>query len=105
MAKAKKAVDSKMSAANDKANGNGNGHKPEAKEKAPKVYVPGSDVAKVKRGFVVEFVKFVQKHGLATREQLEKQFNGRQFDGRKVDSARVVRYLTWCTVNEVLKAK
>ncbi len=60
-------------------------------------------ITTVKRGFLLEFVKFVEKKGTVDAETLVKEFNGRQIDGRKVDAARVHRYIRYCVNNGQFK--
>jgi hypothetical protein len=82
--------DTKKAAANDKD------------VKVPERYSLGS-IATVKRGFLLEFVKFVEKKGTVDAETLVKEFNGRQIDGHKVDAARIARYIRYCVNNGQFK--
>lgn len=61
------------------------------------------NIATVKRGFLLEFVQFVEKKGTVDAETLVKEFNGRQIDGHKIDAARVNRYIRYCRNNGQFK--
>ena len=95
-------TDAKRAAANDK---------PE-NAKAKKVSKPTEPDAKftlgsidtVRRGFLLEFVKFVKAKGTVDAAMLIAEFNGRQFDGRKVTADRVHRYISYCRNQGILKA-
>jgi hypothetical protein len=100
-------TDFKKAAAGDKEdskNGTGKPKKAETKKDAPAVYV-AADTKKVKRGFVLQFVNFVARKGSATADDLITEFAGRSVNGKKVTQERIRRYLTWCSVNDVLKKK
>jgi hypothetical protein len=86
----KKQKDAKRAAANDK------------ETKVEERYSLGS-IATVKRGFLLEFVKFVEKKGTVSAEQLVESFNGRQIDGHKIDAARVHRYIRYAVNNGQFK--
>lgn len=98
-------TDAKRAAANDKPE---NGKT----EKAKKVSKPTEPDAKftlgstdtVKRGFLLEFVKFAKAKGTVDAAMLIAEFNGRQFDGRKVTTDRVLRYISYCRNNGIFKA-
>jgi methionine synthase I (cobalamin-dependent) len=82
--------DAKKAAANDK------------ETKVEERYVLGN-VGTVRRGFLLQFVQFVEKKGTVNADQLVAEFSGRQIDGHKVDAARVHRYIAYCKNNGQLR--
>jgi len=57
----------------------------------------------VKRGFLLELVKFAKEKGTVDAAMLIAEFNGRQFDGRKVTAERVHRYVAYCRNHGIFK--
>ena len=101
-------TDAKRAAANDKENGNGKTEKAKVTTSLrtvppePERYTIGSTET-VKRGFLLEFVKFAKAKGTVDAMMLIAEFNGRQFDGRKVTVERVHRYISYCRNHGILK--
>jgi hypothetical protein len=94
-------TDAKQRAANDKSNGKA--------KKAPKAPKPDEkftlgSIDTVKRGFLLEFVKFVKAKGTVDTDALVKEFNGRQFDGHKVTIERIYRYIAYSRNHGIIKA-
>jgi hypothetical protein len=75
-----------------------------AKAKGKEIYTSG-DTKKARRGFLLQFVQFVQKRGSVSREDLQAHFCGRQVYGKRITAARVARYCHWCLNHGVLKTK
>jgi hypothetical protein len=103
--KKKGTTDAKRAAANDKPENE------KTEKKAKKVSKPTEPDAKftlgstdtVKRGFLLEFVKFVKAKGTVDAAMLIAEFNGRQFDGRKVTVERIHRYIAYGRNHGILK--
>lgn len=96
-------TDAKQRAANDKSNGNG---KPKKAPKVPKPeekFTVGS-IETVKRGFLLEFVKFVKAKGTVDVAMLVKEFSGRQIDGKKITVERIHRYMAYSRNHGIIKA-
>jgi hypothetical protein len=94
MMKKRSTADVKQRAANDKSNGNS---KPKKAPKSPnpeEKFTLGA-IETVKRGFLLEFVKFIKAKGTVDVAMLIAEFNGRQFDGRKVTVERIHRYIAY----------
>ena len=103
--KKKSAMDAKQRAANDKTNNEGKTEKAQkrsAKKNEAAKFTVGSTET-VRRGFLLEFVKFVKAKGTVDAAMLIAEFNGRQFDGRKVTVERVHRYIAYCRNHGILK--
>jgi len=99
-------TDVKRAAANDKPE---NGKTEKTPKKPAKPTEPDSKFAlgsieTVKRGFLLEFVKFCKAKGTVDAAMLIAEFSGRQFDGRKVTVDRVHRYISYCWNHGILKA-
>ena len=75
-----------------------------SKAKIQEIYTPG-ETKKARRGFLLQFVQFVQKRGSVTREDLQAHFCGKQVSGKKITAARLRRYCRWCVYHGVLKSK
>jgi hypothetical protein len=105
MMKKRSAMDAKQRAANDKPDNKGRTTKAQKgvvnKDEAAK-FTTGSTET-VKRGFLLELVKFVKAKGTVDAATLITEFNGRQFDGRKVTVERVHRYIAYCRNHGILK--
>lgn len=103
--KKKSAMDAKQRAANDKPDSGGKAKKVQkssaGKEAAAKFTIGSTET--VKRGFLLEFVNFVEAKGTVDSAMLVAEFNGRQFDGRKVTTERVHRYIGYCRNHGILK--
>ncbi|HEY3974116.1 MAG TPA: hypothetical protein VGM18_14005 [Candidatus Sulfotelmatobacter sp.] len=98
-------TDAKRAAANDKAeNGKAEKAKKVSKPTEPDAKFTLGSIDTVKRGFLLEFVKFVKAKGTVDAAMLIAEFNGRQFDGRKVTSDRVHRYISYCRNHGIFKA-
>jgi hypothetical protein len=82
--------DTKKAAANDKD------------VKVEERYTLGN-IATVRRGFLLEFVQFVEKKGTVNAETLVKEFSGRTIDKHPIDAARVARYIRYGLNNGILK--
>jgi hypothetical protein len=96
-------TDVKKRAANDKSNSNG---KPKKAPKAPKPdekFTLGS-IDTVKRGFLLEFVKFVKAKGTVDTAMLVKEFSGRQIDGKKITVERIHRYIAYSRNHGIIRA-
>jgi hypothetical protein len=105
MKKQSTTTDAKRAAANDKPE---NGKTEKAPKKTSKPTEPDAkftlgSIETVKRGFLLEFVKFVKAKGTVDAMMLIAEFNGRQFDGRKVTTDRVHRYISYCRNHGILK--
>jgi hypothetical protein len=103
--KKKSAMDAKQRAANDKPDNGGKAKKVQkrsAGKDAAAKFTVGS-TATVKRGFLLEFVKFVQTKGTVDSAMLIAEFNGRQFDGRKVTVERIQRYIAYSRNHGIIK--
>jgi hypothetical protein len=98
------ATDAKRAAANDKPeNGKTEKAKKVSKPSEPDAKFTLGSIETVKRGFLLEFVKFVKAKGTVDAMMLIAEFNGRQFDGRKVTTDRVHRYISYCRNHGILK--
>lgn len=98
----KQSAHGKRAAANDKPNDNG---KPKKAPKAPKPeekFTLGS-IDTVKRGFLLEFVKFVKAKGTVDAAMLVKEFSGRQIDGKKITAERIHRYVAYSRNHGLIK--
>jgi hypothetical protein len=102
MMKKKGTADVKQRAANDKTNGSSNPKKVSKAPKSEEKFTLGS-IDTVKRGFLLELVKFAKAKGTVDAAMLITEFNGRQFDGRKVTVERVHRYIAYCRNHGILK--
>jgi hypothetical protein len=106
MMKKKSAMDAKQRAANDKPHNKGRTEKAQKraanKDEAARFSIGSSET--VKRGFLLEFVKFVKAQGAVDAAMLIAEFNGRQFDGRKVTVERIQRYIAYGRNHGILKA-
>jgi len=97
-------TDTKRAAANDKEeNGKTEKAKKAAKATEPNAKFALGSIATVKRGLLLEFVKFVKAKGTVDAAMLIAEFNGRQFDGRKVTADRVHRYISYCRNHGILE--
>ncbi len=97
-------TDAKRAAANDKLeNGKTEKAKKVSKPTEPNAKFTLGSIETVKRGFLLEFVKFVKAKGTVDAAMLIAEFNGRQFDGRKVTTDRVHRYISYCRNHGILK--
>ena len=102
--KKKDTTDGKRAAANDrtekgmaeKAKKGSKGTEPDAK------FTLGS-IETVRRGFLLEFVKFIQAKVTVDAAMLVTEFNGRQFDGRKVTVERIHRYIAYARNHGIIK--
>lgn len=97
------ATDAKRAAANDRPE-NGKA------EKAKKSSKPGEDAKytigsteTVKRGFLLEFAKFVKAKVTVDAAMLIAEFSGRQVDGRKVTVDRIHRYVAYAKNHGIIK--
>jgi hypothetical protein len=98
-------TDAKRAAANDKPeNGKTEQAKKVSKASEPDAKFTLGSIETVKRGFLLEFVKFVKAKGAVDAAMLIAEFSGRQFDGRKVTVERVHRYISYCRNHGILKA-
>ena len=103
--KKQSATDAKRAAANDKPeNGKTEKGKKVSKPTEPDAKFTLGSTDTVKRGFLLEFVKFVKAKGTVDAAMLIAEFNGRQFDGRKVTTDRVHRYISYCRNHGIFKA-
>ncbi len=98
-------TDAKRAAANDKPE---NGKTEKAPKKTSKPTEPDAkftlgSIETVKRGFLLEFVKFVKAKGTVDAAMLIAEFAGRQIDGHRIDAARVHRYIRYAVNNGQLK--
>jgi hypothetical protein len=97
-------ADVKQRAANDKPEN----RKTEKAPKASKLTEPDAkftlgSIDTVKRGFLLEFVKFVKTKDAADAAMLIAEFNGRQIDGRKVTVERIHRYIAHSRNHGIIK--
>ena len=103
--KKKSAMDAKQRAANDKPDDGGKAAKVQKrtgkKDEAAKFTIGSTET--VKRGFLLEFVKFVKAKGPVDAARLIAEFNGRQFDGRKVTVERINRYIAYSRNHGIIK--
>jgi hypothetical protein len=103
--KKKSAMDAKQRAANDKTDDGGKAEKVHKrsfkKDEAAKFTIGSTET--VRRGFLLEFVKFVKAKGTVDAAMLIAEFNGRQFDGRKVTVERIHRYIAYGRNHGILK--
>lgn len=100
--KKKSTADVKQRAANDRPNGNGK-HKKAPRAPKPKEKFTLGAIETVRRGFLLEFVKFVKAKGTVDTAMLVAEFNGRQFDGRKVTVERINRYIAYSRNHGIIK--
>jgi hypothetical protein len=97
-------TEAKRAAANDKLeNGKTEKAKKVSKPTEPNAKFTLGSIETVKRGFLLEFVKFVKAKGTVDAAMLIAEFNGRQFDGRKVTTDRVHGYISYCRNHGILK--
>lgn len=92
------ATDAKRAAANDKPE-NGKAAKTKKSSKPPEdaKYTIGSTET-VKRGFLLEFVKFVKAKGTVDAAMLVKQFSG-----KKITAERIHRYIAYSKNHGLIK--
>jgi hypothetical protein len=98
------ATDAKRAAANDKPEN-------EKAAKAKKSSKPAEDAKytigsteTVKRGFLLEFLKFfVKAKGTVDAAMLVKEFSGRQIDGKKITAERIHRYIAYSKNHGLIK--
>src|ERR1035441_3147567 len=58
----------------------------------------------VKRGFLLEFLKFfVKAKGTVDAAMLVKEFSGRQIDGKKITAERIHRYIAYSRNHGLIK--
>lgn len=104
--KKKSAMGAKQRAANDKPADKGRTEKAQKraanKNEAAK-FIAGSTEG-VKRGFLLELVKFVKAKSTVDAAMLIAEFNGRQFDGHKVTVERIHRYIAYSRNHGIIKA-
>jgi hypothetical protein len=100
--KKKSTTDVKRRAANDQSNGNGKVEKAPKAPRPEEKFTLGS-IDTVKRGFLLEFVKFVKAKGTVDAAMLIAEFSGRQFDGRKVTVERINRYIAYSRNHGIIK--
>ena len=107
------ATDAKRAAANDKPEAETKKADTPKATKAPKAkksskpvedakYTIGSAEA-VKRGFLLEFVKFVRAKGTIDAAMLVKEFSGRQIEGKKIKADRIHRYIAYSRNHGLIK--
>ena len=98
------ATDAKRAAANDKPeNGKAEKAKKSSKPAEDAKYTIGSTET-VKRGFLLEFVKFVKAKGTVDAAMLIKEFSGRQIDGsKKITAERIHRYIAYSRNHGLIK--
>jgi hypothetical protein len=107
------ATDAKRAAANDKPEAEAKKADAPRAAKAPKAkksskpaedakYTIGSTET-VKRGFLLEFVKFVKAKGTVDAAMLVKEFSGRQIDGKKITGERIHRYVAYSRNHGIIK--
>jgi hypothetical protein len=99
-------TDAKRAAANDKPE---NGKAEKAPKKTSKPTEPDAKFTlgstdTVKRGFLLEFVKFCKAKGTVDAAMLIAEFSGRQIDNKKITVERVHRYISYCRNHGILKA-
>jgi hypothetical protein len=103
--KKKSVMDVTQRAANDRPADKGRTEKAQKraanKNEAAK-FIAGSTET-VRRGFLLEFVKFVKAKGAVDAAMLIAEFNGRQFDGRKVTVERIHRYIAYSRNHGIIK--
>jgi hypothetical protein len=95
-------TDVKRAAANDKPE-NGKKVKKVSKPTEPDAKFTLGSIDTVKRGFLLEFVKFVKAKGTVDAAMLIAEFSGRQIDGKKITVERVHRYISYCRNHGILK--
>lgn len=103
--KKQRTTDAKRAAANDKSE---NGKTEKTPKKASKPTEPDAkftlgSIETVKRGFLLEFVKFCKAKGTVDAATLIAEFNGRQIDNKKITVERVHRYISYCRSHGILK--
>jgi len=97
------ATDAKRAAANDRPeNGKAEKAKKPSKPAEDAKYTIGSTET-VKRGFLLEFVKFVKARGTVDAAMLVKEFSGRQIDGKKITAERIHRYTAYSRNHGLIK--
>lgn len=100
--KKRSSTDVKQRAANDNPNDHGRVKKAPKAPKPEEKFTLGS-IETVKRGFLLEFVKFVKAKGTVDVAMVVAEFNGRQFDGRKVTVERIHRYIAYSRNHGIIK--
>ena len=96
-------TDAKRAAANDRPeNGKAEKAKKSSKPAEDAKYTIGSTET-VKRGFLLEFVKFVKAKGTVDAAMLVKEFSGRQIDGKKITAERIHRYIAYSRNHGLIK--
>jgi hypothetical protein len=96
-------TDAKRAAANDKSeNKKAAKAKKSSKPAEDAKYTIGSTET-VKRGFLLEFVKFVKAKGTVDAAMLVKEFSGRQIDGKKITAERIHRYIAYSRNHGLIK--
>lgn len=103
--KKRSAMDAKQRAANDKPADKGRierAQKRAANKGEAAKFILGSTET-VRRGFLLEFVKFVEAKRTVDAAMLISEFNGRQFDGRKVTVERIHRYIAYSRNHGIIK--
>ena len=97
------ATDAKRAAANDRPeNGKAEKARKSSKSVEDAKYTIGSTET-VKRGFLLEFVKFVKAKGTVDAAMLVKEFSGRQIDGKKITAERIHRYIAYSRNHGLVK--
>ena len=97
-------TDAKRAAANDKPeNGKTEKGKKVSKPTEPDAKFILGSIDTVKRGFLLEFVKFVKAKGTVDTAMLIAEFSGRQIDGKKITVERVHRYISYCRNHGIIK--
>ena len=97
-------TDAKRAAANDKSeNKKAAKAKKSSKPAEDAKYTIGSTET-VKRGFLLEFLKFfVKAKGTVDAAMLVKEFSGRQIDGKKITAERIHRYIAYSKNHGLIK--
>ena len=97
-------TDAKRAAANDKPeNGKTEKAKKVSKPIEPDAKFTLGSIDTVKRGFLLEFVKFCKSKGTVDAGTLLAEFAGRQIDGKKITVERVHRYISYCRNHGIIK--
>lgn len=100
----KSTTEAKRAAANDKPeNGKAQKGKRSSTPAEDTKYTIGSTET-VKRGLLLEFVKFVRAKGTVDAAMLIKEFSGRQVDGsKKITADRIHRYIAYSRNHGLIK--
>jgi hypothetical protein len=97
-------TDAKRAAANDRPeNGKTDKAPKKAKPTEPDTKFTLGSIETVKRGFLLEFVKFCKAKGTVDAAMLIAEFSGRQIDNKKITVERVHRYISYCRNHGILK--